>query len=54
MNGELEGIQRTDVKGRQPSYRWNFLKTELELINNVVLVSGARQSDSVVYVHWNS
>ena len=54
MNGELEGIQRTDAKGRPPRYRWNFPKTELELINNVVLVSGAQQSDSVVYVHWNS
>jgi len=54
MNGELEETQRTDAKGRRHIYIWNFLLIELELINNVVLVSGVQQSDSVVYVYWNS
>ena len=31
-----------------------FFLIELELINNIVLVSGVQQSDSGIYVNWNS
>ena len=54
MNGEFEGIQRTDAKGRRHIYIWIFFLIELELINNIVLVSGVQQSDSGIYVNWNS
>ena len=54
MNGELEETQRTDAKGRRHIYIWNFFLIELELINNNVLVSGVQQSDTGIYVNWNS